>query len=238
MRKNNLRIGFLFLILLIFQSFVQDKRIKLFLLGDSITLQYSPYLESYLEDQFSIERKSGDQDAFRNLDIPQGANGGDSRMVLNFLRHKISDSSFSSNVVLLNCGLHDIKRQKSTGRIAVDTTEYRENLQKIYGLLDNEGIKLIWVRSTEVVDTIHSKNPQFIRYSKDLELYNSIADEVFRHNNIPIIDLFSFTKKLGDQRFVDHVHYTDEVKKLQASYIAGFLQRWGQQNRNINKKQK
>ena len=50
-----------------------------YVIGDSISIQYGPYLESALGASWQYDRKSGDAEARKNLDIPIGANGGDSR---------------------------------------------------------------------------------------------------------------------------------------------------------------
>ena len=62
------------------------------------------------------------------------------------------------------------------------------------------------------------------RYAADVTAYNSIADEVFTQNNIPEIDLFGFTQKLGTAQFIDHVHYNEKTRALQAAYLAGYIQ--------------
>lgn len=223
MRKEKIRIVFIGLIMFLLFAFTGQEKTKLFLLGDSITLQYSPFLENILGDHFEIKKKAGTAEAFKNLDIPKGANGENSRMVLNYLKSQLADPSFHPDLMLLNCGLHDIKRDKQTNVIAIDSEEYKQNLLEISEILRQRNIRFIWVRTTEVVDSIHRKNPQFNRFAKDLDLYNSIADSVFKMKQVPVIDLYSITKKMVNQRYVDHVHYNDEVKKQQAAFIAGFI---------------
>jgi hypothetical protein len=61
---------------------------KIYVLGDSISMQYGPSLEAYLEGVISYSRKEGEEEALLNLDNPRGANGGDSGMVLTFLKAK------------------------------------------------------------------------------------------------------------------------------------------------------
>jgi len=61
---------------------------KLYVIGDSISIQYGPYLEAALRGVMAYARKEGEEEALLNLDIPQGANGGDSGMVLSFLEAK------------------------------------------------------------------------------------------------------------------------------------------------------
>ena len=39
-------------------------------------------------------------------------------------------------------------------------------------------------------------------------------------HNIPIIDLYTFTNQLrSDDMYRDHVHFTDNISKLQAEFI-------------------
>ncbi len=197
---------------------------KLFLIGDSISIQYGPYLEKYLEEVVILERKQDDGQAAKNLDVPAGANGGDSRMVLAYLTAKLKDPDFRPDFLVLNCGLHDIKRNPSTGAIQVPETDYRSNLGAIVKMLKKRKINMIWIRTTPVVDRIHNaKSSSFHRFAADVDTYNRIADEVCRKNKVPAIDLFDFSRKLGEEQIADHVHYKEPARALQAAYIAGSI---------------
>ncbi|MDF3127913.1 hypothetical protein P0Y35_01760 [Kiritimatiellaeota bacterium B1221] len=44
-----------------------------------------------------------------------------------------------------------------------------------------------------------------------------------KHYHIPIIDLNTFTRNLGDDIYCDHVHFLEAVRQQQAGYIAGWL---------------
>lgn len=153
-----------------------------------------------------------------------GANGGDSRMVLEYLRLKLQDRNFRPDVLLLNCGLHDIKRNPNTNAIQVEADNYRRNLEAILQLLQSRGIALIWMRTTPVEEERHnSRSKEFKRYARDLDEYNRIADAVMARHKIPMIDLYAFTQALGSEHFIDHVHYDEAARALQAAHIAGFL---------------
>lgn len=201
-------------------------RPSVFLIGDSISIQYGPYLQKYLEGIIDLSRKEDDGQAEKNLDVPVGANGGDSRMVLEYLKLKIKDPGFDPDYLLLNCGLHDIKHNEPDGKIQVTQENYRENLKAIIQLARKKKIQLIWMRTTAVVDSIHNKSKGMKRYAADVAAYNAIADEIFTQNKVAIIDLFSFTQKLGKEQFIDHVHYNESTRSLQAAYLAGFLQNY------------
>lgn len=198
---------------------------KLYVIGDSISMRYGPFLEKYVQGVWQYDRKSDDGQAAKNLDVPVGANGGDSRMVLEYLKLKAPDKTFQPDILLLNCGLHDIKRNPETNAIQVDSASYRKNLEAIYQLLQKRQIRLVWMRTTSVEDERHNtRSKAFKRYARDLDAYNAIADDVMHKHGVSIIDLYTFTRSLGSEHFVDHVHYDDFAMQLQAGYIAGFLQ--------------
>jgi lysophospholipase L1-like esterase len=203
-----------------------EPRKKLFLIGDSISVQYWPFLQKYLSDDVDIERKKDDGLAEKNLDVPKGANGGDSRMVLEYLRSKYRNPGFRPDYLLLNCGLHDIKHDPKTGVIQVTEENYRKNLNEIVRLLRENETQLVWIRTTWVIDSIHNaKSSSIRRYEADVQRYNAIADDVCREHGVPSIDLYSFSKGLGVEHVADHVHYDEPARALQAAYIAGFVAR-------------
>jgi len=199
---------------------------KLFVVGDSISVGYSPYLQKFTEGIFQFYcRKTGMEEAMKNLDIPLGSNIGDSSMVSNYLDTMLTKSDWRPEIILLNCGLHDIKT--INGVIQIPLEDYRCNLKSIIGLLSGKCIHVVWVRTTPVEDEQHnSTQKEFMRFSRDLEKYNAAADEIMNGAGIEMIDLHAFTSKLGKGREIyrDHVHYHPEIEALQAAYIAGFLQ--------------
>lgn len=212
-------------------SFQAGHRFALFVLGDSISLQYGTHLERILGSEVQIQRKGSQENAMKNLDVPVDANGGDSRMVLSYLASRKNDVSFKPDLMLLNCGMHDIKRNPATNAIAVDTAEYRSNLEAIYTLLAEKQIPVIWVTTTGLIDSIHAaKSKAFNRYEKDVTVYNRIADDVCKKRRIPEIDLFNFTWKQGDDRYADHAHFIPRVQVLQAQLIADYVKEWRKQN--------
>ncbi len=210
---------------------VKEKSLRqLFVVGDSISIQYGPYLEEYLEGVLAYDRKSDDGGAPAGTGVYEGPNGGDSRSVAGYLESRARDGSFKPDYLLVNCGLHDIRRKLGEDlAYQVSPEDYRENLERIYTVSREIGAHLIWVRTTPVVDSIHNQpDMEFHRYAADQEKYNAIADEVFKGRDVPILDLDGFTRKLGTGTFIDHVHFSKEVRALQGAFIAGFLSLHGQ----------
>lgn len=191
---------------------------RLYVLGDSISMDYGPHLERYLAGTMTYSRKSGDAEARLNLDRPQGANGGDSSMVLEFLR---KSPPLPADILLLNCGLHDIKTSPGTNQHQVPLDQYRSNLKQI---LMVKTPTVVWVRTTPVDDATHNRpGMSFHRSRVDCDAYNAAADEIMRAANIPSIDLHTFTRNLGNNLYRDHVHFPEAICQLQAAYIAGWL---------------
>ena len=191
---------------------------KVFILGDSVSMHYGPYLEAYLEGTFTYDRKGKNQEC-KDLNIASQVNGGDSSNVFEYLQ-LLHDLEY--DVLLLNCGLHDIKTCEGVRQVSEEN--YRKNLTEAIDLVLGRGKKIVWVNSTPVNDEQHNRICKaFSRYNEYLLKYNDIAKEVMKAKAVPIIDLYSFTNKLGMPLHEDHVHFYEPVRKLHAAYIAGAL---------------
>lgn len=190
----------------------------LYVVGDSISMHYGPYLERYLAPRFRYGRKSGIDG---NLDLPEGvnvANGGDSSRVLQYLRY-LRQTDFHADIFLINCGLHDIKFQDGANQIPLK--QYESNLREILPLWRELATHPRWVRTTPVDDALHAAHCQlFARRDADVMRYNACADAIMREHGVEIIDLNGFTAGL-DSPYCDHVHFSEDARALQAAFIAG-----------------
>lgn len=194
---------------------------SVFVIGDSISLHYGPYLATMLEGRY--DRKRGEKQAMVDLDRPMGGNGGDSSRVLDFLT-KEREHGVTNDILLLNCGLHDIKTVPGKVERKVPLERYQENLRQIAKVAVQMAKDVVWVRTTDAVESIHNKpGMSFYRFHEDVVRYNEVADEIVKVAGFPILDLYSFTRTFGHAAFCDHVHYTEEVRRQQAAFIAGFL---------------
>lgn len=196
---------------------------SVFVIGDSVSIHYGPYLKENIKDKFNYDRKRGLDQALEDLDRPVGANAGDSRMVLEYLREE-QEKDTKYNILLINCGLHDIRVDRESRKVQVEIEEYKLNLIKIIEIAKIVSNKVIWIGLTPVIDDIHnSREGGFLRYSKDSIAYDDLAKEIMREYNIQCIDIYNFTKNLGADIYSDHVHFREEVRKLQGAFIAGYL---------------
>jgi lysophospholipase L1-like esterase len=191
-----------------------------YVIGDSISIQYGPYLEHFMNGTVYYSRKQGKQEVLLNLDNPRGANGGDSAQVAEFLTQLLVTGFSKIDLLLVNCGLHDIKRNPTTGRYQVPIDEYEQNLERIVSYSKELSHQMIWVRTTPVDDPIHnSLSKVFFRYNEDCINYNRVADGIMANHGIESIDLYEFTDHLPHPKYCDHVHFTEEVRKLQGEII-------------------
>ena len=199
-----------------------EKR-KLFVIGDSISIHYGPYLKAITKGKFEYDRKKGLDLALTNLDKPIGANAGDSLMVLEYLREEYRKNT-KYDILLINCGLHDVRVDRFSKEIQVSLEEYKLNLSKIMSLAKEMANEIIWIGLTPVIDEVHnSRKTGFLRFSEDVAVYDNNAKAIMKEHNIPFIDIYSLTKNLGMDIYCDHVHFKEDVRKLQAAFIAGYL---------------
>ncbi|HEX8834101.1 MAG TPA: SGNH/GDSL hydrolase family protein [Abditibacteriaceae bacterium] len=195
----------------------------IFVVGDSISMAYGPYLQRYTAGRFAYARKG---DKIGDIELPHAehdANGGDSRTVLSYLR-ALHEAGFRTDYLLLNCGLHDIKREPGTNALQVPPEEYLDNLKAIFPLVIEMALQPVWVRTIPVDEALHTAEEKgFLRFLADVEEYNRIADETMYAANIPVLDLYSFTQNLGENLSPGGVHFSDEVAAQQAAFLAGAL---------------
>ena len=192
---------------------------SIFVIGDSISLHYGPYLEKNVEGKFLYDRKRGIDGTLDDLNGPLGANGGDSRHVLKYLREQHA-RKVSYDILLLNCGLHDIKVNDEDGDNQVEADEYAGNLEEILRIAMEMAAMVVWIESTPVNDEIHNSiSKSMKRYNADLKKYNAIARDIVSGHKLNVINLYDITLELGESAYIDHVHFNEDARKVQADFI-------------------
>jgi lysophospholipase L1-like esterase len=200
---------------------------RLWVIGDSISIDYGPHLQAALGDSILYDRKGGAGARLADPLHATSANGGDSAMVLAYLRERRGLDPIRADLLLINCGLHDIKRTPAGSALQVPADQYRENLRAIVEEARATGARMAWVRTTPLIDEVHNaRQKAFHRFSSDLDAYNRIADEVMRQCAVPLIDLHGFTLTCGPALYRDHVHFTPAVQREQGAYLAGWVRGW------------
>lgn len=198
---------------------------KAFIVGDSISIRYHPYLRSLLKNEFDYSRKSNINEVNKNLGDPKAANAGDSSMVLDYLTN-LKDK-LDVDYLLVNAGLHDIKTDPVTKEIKTPIDQYELNLEKIIHIGRELSRHFIWITTTPINENNHNDlMKKFSRFESDLDEYNNTAKRLMKKLDVPIIDLFKFTVSLGKDLFVDHAHFNEEVVEKQANYISDWIKRF------------
>jgi lysophospholipase L1-like esterase len=150
---------------------------KVVLLGDSIRLSYTPYVTKQLAGQAVV--------------VSPKANGGDSARVLEHLEEWAIRERPA--VVHFNCGIHDLKKSKTTGQFQVAPHQYEANLRRIVERLRKEtSAVVVFALTTPVIDDRAAKGRLKVDYQL-LEAsavhYNQIALRVMNELEVPVNDL-------------------------------------------------
>jgi hypothetical protein len=202
---------------------------SVFVIGSSTTLLFGPYLAQMLQGFYTYSRKGEEPDqiraAFKDLDTPVGASAGDSSAVVEYLT-TLDHTEFNPDCVLMHVGTHDIKRDVKTREPQVPQEIYRRTVEAIVDWFSRKQIELIWIQNGPIDEKMHNeRSKSFHRFEADLDAYNLAVQPILDQNQVAMLDLPGFMNNLGplSELLKDHVHYKDEIVKLQAAFIAGYL---------------
>lgn len=201
---------------------------RVLVIGDGIAQGYCKYLENFLGGEYLVVTKQ-DQNQDGKSNNSENSGFGDSRTLLEYFKDQKLRDNLEYDIIIFNCGLHDIKYYWFDEKIQVEIGEYESNLRRICAVLKSCRAKIYFVNSTPVYDEIHNStknillNEDFVRRPNDIEKYNQIAEDVMYDNNIKIIDLYTLTKEFGYKGLRDHIHYYPEFEEKQGKYISQII---------------
>jgi hypothetical protein len=199
---------------------MREMKPSVHIVGDSISIQYGPYLSRSIAPWADYSRKEGHPGG--NLDIPMGANGGPSTHVLEYIRACL-EVRRHWHILAINCGLHDLITELD-GRSRVPIDLYEKNLQAVFVICPKIADHTIWITTTGFDENIHNSIAKdFKRHEAEHKKYDAVARGVCRRNNIPIADLCQFTFTLPGPLYCDHVHFNETVREAQGCFLAGYL---------------
>ncbi len=197
---------------------VQSRKTVL-VLGDSISIGYTPSLAEQLADIATVVRPMINDNRAENC---SGTRNGVVKVDEWIARFD------SADVITFNFGLHDLKRESrdQQGRAVAsndssdppqsDPETYRKNLLEIVKKLEATGAKLFFVTTTPVP-------PGGVRPHRDFGdplLYNGIARQVVEPRGIEVIDLNAIVSENLDWMRPANVHFTPEGSQHLAAAIA------------------
>ena len=181
-------------------------RPRVLLLGDSISVGYTPVVRELLAGRVNVHRAS--------------ENCLHTTFGLAHLDQWVGQEHW--DVIHFNWGLHDLKYLDATGkyvtpdkgRQVTPPAQYEENLRKLVARLKQTGAKLVFATTTpvptEAEGRVHGEERQF----------NEIAVRVMRENNVAIDDLWSCATQAKTEIQQPHnVHFTPEGYRVLAAAV-------------------
>jgi len=178
------------------------------LIGDSIRMGYQRFVQAELRNAAEVWGPT--------------ENGGTSSNVLANLQDWVI--SRNPDVVHLNCGLHDIKRNFGEVNNNVPLQEYRENVEQILRTIKEKAkAKVIWAMTTPVNEQWHHETKGFDRFEADVVSYNREANQIAQKLGVRINNnLYEVVMKAGRDRLLtkDGVHFTEEGSALLGRAVA------------------
>ncbi len=183
---------------------------QVLIIGDSISLGYTPALPGLLKGKAIVRHNPG--------------NAGHTGMGLANIKRYLAGGKW--DVIHFNWGLWDLcyrspksrnqgRRDKVNGKITHSLEQYEANLTKLVKELKGSGARLIWAATTPVPDG------EAGRIKGDELKYNAVAAKIMNANKIAINDLHGhMTKRLKDFGRKGDVHFDKAGSKYLAEKVA------------------
>lgn len=187
-------------------SFAAGDSLKnVLILGDSISIGYSPFVQVMLGYLAKVDRPMLANGEPENC---EGTKKGVSE-----LKRWLGNTKW--DVIHFNFGLHDLKHvdpktgensQNPNDPLQADLKQYKKNMGAIVKVLKTTGADLIFATTTPYPD--QTDGP--LRDPGMPEKYNQIAIKIMNKNKIAINDLYTFAKpRLEEIQVPNNVHFND-----------------------------
>jgi hypothetical protein len=173
---------------------------RIFIIGDSISLGYTPFVVKSLKGKALVSRPN------------QNCNG--TKLGVEKLDDWLGNEKY--DLIHFNFGLHDMKHvDPVTGVGSINPSNprqsdlpiYKRNLEAIVKKLKATGAMIIFATSTPVVGELAK---DVLREPEELTKYNRAATKIMHRNHIRVNDLFSFAKSLvKEYQIPNDVHFTE-----------------------------
>jgi len=175
------------------------------LIGDSISIGYTPGVTSGLKDIADVKRING--------------NGETTRTGLAKIDGWLGETKWA--VIHFNWGLWDLVN----GGQNVPIKEYGENMEKLVERMKKTGATLIFATTTPVPEVNGRK-----RRDIDVVEYNKVAVEIMKKHGVLVDDLYAAAKpNLAEWQKKDDVHFTgpgsEGLAKAAAASISAALKK-------------
>lgn len=195
---------------------------RVLILGDSISIGYTPFVQDMLKSEAEVVRPTR----------PNGnaENCSGTTLGVTAIDRWLKIGGGKWDVIHVNFGLHDLKRQKADGTASDDPNDphqadpaaYEKNLRAIVERLKATNAKLIFATTTPVPEATLSPH----RDPADVVRYNDVARTIAAENGMAVDDLYAFAKpQLEKIQRPANVHFTDEGSKQLAAQVVASLRK-------------
>ena len=200
----------------ILTSFSGEKY-KILIIGDSISIGYTPFIQEALSDQAIVVHNQG--------------NARYTGFALGKITEWIGMDDY--DIIQFNWGLHDMAYRQPEARAGEDAgsrtpklthtlEEYRANLDSLVRIMTaSTRAKLIFVSTTYVPENAGG------RLTEDPARYNEVAREVMKQYGITVNDIYEQSVKIHRKygRKPNNVHYNSEGYRELSKLMIPFLER-------------
>ena len=215
-KKYRLFVTFIFLAAILLSVSCKKKTPKILIIGDSISIGYTPFVKAYFYDKAIVSHNPGNAQH----------TGTGLLKIEEWLEHENWD------IVQFNWGLWDLcyrhpdskeygHRDKINGKLEFSVAEYASNLDSIVSIIkEKTNAKLIFVTTTYVPENEPG------RHSSDVQKYNDAAKFIMKKHHVIVNDIYKPSiaiHKIFGLGSKD-VHYTKEGYEKLSKLIIEFLE--------------
>ncbi|MBM3785785.1 MAG: SGNH/GDSL hydrolase family protein [Acidobacteria bacterium] len=188
-------------VLLLFSAFALSAQLpKVLIIGDSISIGYTPHVKAMLEGKAEVVHNPGN--------AAHSSNG--------WVRVNEWIGKEKWAAIHFNFGLHDLRRMED-GKHQVVLEQYELNLDRIAAILVKTGARVTYATTTPVPKGELSPR----RDRGDDILYNQAAVRVMKKHGIPVVDLWSYVRPNEDKLLPKpNVHFLKEGYEELARQVA------------------
>jgi len=188
---------------------------RVLIIGDSISLGYTPEVKAILKDKAVVLHNAGNAEH----------TGTGLKRIDQWLGNQKWD------VIHFNWGLWDLcyrhpeskvpgRRDKMRGTLTQSLEDYEANLEQLVERLLKTEANLIWCATTPVPEGEPG------RFEGAAKAYNSVAEKVMRRHKIRINNLHHHASlKIGDIQKPNDVHFTAKGSRYLAEKVAAEIQK-------------
>lgn len=206
---------FIWLVCIFMLTSFSEGKPKILIIGDSISIGYTPYVKNHFTDSAIIKHNPGNaQHTGTGLKKIQEWMGDEDWDIIQFnwglwdLCYRHTDSKVQGN------------RDKLNGEITFSLEDYERNLEAIV-----QKIKQVSDAHLIFVTTSYVPEDEAGRYKKDAQKYNRVSKRIMKKYNVTVNDIYkeskSIHKKFG--KGTDDVHYFEQGYEQLGIVISNFL---------------